>query len=280
MTNTCTDVQATLSTYLDAELENTDLREFETHIADCSSCRGSLELVERSHGALRLHLRDTPKASDMLRKRLGNALDQEDAQRHVAQRRQWLSWSLPAAASAVAVAALALFVWNDLNPQSQDLRAQSSQVTRDAARHHLQDQPLFVSSDRGSIAQSAATYLEQPVQAPRFSSTQVRLLGWTPVQLDGKQSATFVYEVMNQQGRHKMNVHAVKRSDIDVRSQSKLRIDGAELWIDSAMGFNTVTYVGSQSLAYVFSSGMSTESLVDLVTNTDIVNMLNQRRQR
>ena len=280
MSNTCTDVQATLSTYLDEELENADLREFESHVTDCADCQDNLESAERSHSALRAHLRATPKASDLLRKRLSAALDQEDQLRQRRWRRQWLSWSLPAAASALAVAALALFMWTDLHSQAEGTQAQSSQVTRDAARHHLREKALFVSGDRTSVGRSAASYLDYPVQAPRFSSSKVRLLGWTPAQLGGKQSVTFVYEVIDRRGRHEMNVHAVKRSEIDVSSQIKLKLDGAELWVDSAFGFNTVTYAGSQSIAYVFSSDMTTDALVDLVTDTDIVNMLSRPPSR
>jgi hypothetical protein len=177
------------------------------------------------------------------------------------------------------VAALTLFVWTDLQSQKAPV-AKSSQVTRDVARQHLQEKPLFVAGDRGSVDRSAASYLDYPVNAPRFSSTKVRLLGWTPAQLGGKQSATFVYEVIDRRGRHEMNVHAVKRSEIDVSAQAKLNMDGAELWIDNAYGFNTVTYAGSESLAYVFSSDMAADALIDLVTNTDLVNMLSQRPAR
>lgn len=277
MSNTCTDVQATLSTYLDGELDNADLREFEGHVTDCAECQTTLESAERSHSALRTHLGDTPPASDLLRKRLGAALDQEDRGRQQTQRRQWLAWSLPAAASALAASALALFVWTDLVGSPENARAQSSQVTRDAARHHLQESPLFVSSDRRTVGRSAANYLDHPVQAPRFSSTEVRLLGWTPVQLGGKQSATFVYEAIDRRGRHKINVHPIRRSEIDVSSQVKLTHDGAELWVDSAFGFNTVTYAGSTSTAYVFSSDMAAEALVNLVINSDIVNVVSHQ---
>ncbi len=280
MSNTCTDVQATLATYLDAELENSDLREFESHVADCDDCQKTLELAERSHSALRSHLQATPKAPDLLRKRLSLALDQEDKVQQKKRRKEWVSWSLPAAASALAVAALTLFIWNDLSAQSETDVAKTSHVTQAAARQHLLNKPFYVSNDRTSVGRSATSYLTHPVQAPRFSSTKVRLLGWTPAQLGGKQSATFVYEVVDRKGRHQVNVHAVKRSEIDVGGQIKLKIGDAELFIDDALGFTTVTYAGSPSLAYVFSSDMSAEALVDLVTNTDLVNILSQRPRR
>ena len=77
-----------------------------------------------------------------------------------------------------------------------------------------------------------------------------------------------------------MNVHAVKRGAIDVAGQVKLNIGGAELSIDNALGFTTVTYSGSNALSYVFSSDMSAEALVDLVTNTDLLNVLTRRPRR
>lgn len=280
MSNTCTDIQATLSTYLDAELDNADLRDFEGHVGDCADCQQTLALAERSHTALRAHLSNTPKASDLLRKRLENALDQEDKVLERQRRKEWFAWSLPAAASALAVAALSLFIWTDLNQPTETATTQTGQVTRDAARQHLLDKPLFIGNDRTSVGRGATDYLNLPVQAPRFSSTKVRLLGWTPAQLAGKQSATFVYEVVDRKGRHQVNVHAVKRSEIDISSQITLEVSGAKLAVDSALGFTTVTYAGSEGLAYVFSSDMSAEELIVLVTNTDIFNMLTRRPTR
>jgi anti-sigma factor RsiW len=280
MSNTCTDIQATLSTYLDAELDNADLREFESHVGDCDDCQSLIESAERSHSALRAHLQETPKASDLFRKRLANALDQEDKGSQRERRRDWIFWSMPAAASALAVAALALFIWTDLSPQPEVTTVQSSLVTQDAARQHLQEKPLIIGNDRSTMGRSATDYLRQPVQAPRFASTEVQLKGWSPAQLAGKPVATFVYEVTDRKGLHRVNVHVVKRGELDLSSHRKLKIGGAELSVASALGFTTVTYAGSGPLAYVFSSDMTAESLMYLVTNTDIVNTISQRPAR
>ena len=275
MSNSCADIQATLSTYLDAELEDADLREFEGHIMDCSECKSLLDTAESSHSALRAHLGNPPPASDLLKKRLSAAFDAEDRELVSRQRREWISWSLPAAASALAVAALAIFVWTDLVAPESKGELTSSEITQDAARKQLRDNPLFLSSgDRLSVGRSAASYLDRPVQLPRFTSTKIRLLGWMPAQLGGRQSVTFVYEVIDKTGRHEMNVHAIDLSQVKLGAQNKRRIDGADLWVDSAFGFNTVTYAESESFAYVFSSDLSVPALVDMVTNTDIVNML------
>ena len=275
MPNACADIQATLSAYLDAELQDVEVREFETHLSDCARCQGSFEQAEQGHSALRSHLRATPPASDFLNKKILLSLDKEDAARKRAARTNW--FSIPVAASAVAAAALALFVWSDLvaPPQDAPVARKSSQVTQDVARQHLREAPLFVSNDRGTVGRGAADFLNTDVRAPRFSSQEVKLLGWTPAQLGGKQSATFVYEVTNQTGRHRVHAHAVALADIDFRSQTKLVIEGAELWVDGAYGFNTVTYHPRDGrLAYVFSSDMGLDALVAMVTRTDTVNTL------
>ena len=277
MENTCNHMQASVSSYLDEEFDDAELREFETHVADCEDCQASLQLAERTHGALRVHLRNTPAASELFQKRVLNALDAEDHSRASMQRREWLSWSLPAAASALAAAALVLFVWTDLNAGRTEAKVQrSAQVVRDAARQHLRETPLFVSGDRQMVGQGAASFLEAPVSPPRFWSPEVRLLGWTPAQLDGRRSATFVYEVIDRAGRHRVHAHAVELDDIDLSSQKKFTFDGGTLWIASAYGYNTVTYAGEQHVGYVFSSDLPLEALVDLVAKTDIVNTLSQ----
>ena len=84
MLNTCEDIQSIFSSYLDEELHNSDLREFESHVSGCEDCQESLQIHEREHSALRAHLRATPSAPDLLKKRLSLALDAEDKTRRSA----------------------------------------------------------------------------------------------------------------------------------------------------------------------------------------------------
>ncbi len=274
MPNACDDIRSTQCAYLDAELQDVEVREIEMHLTECPSCQESFETAEQEHSALRAHLRAAAPPSDFLNKKIMAALDAEDANRIRAERSAWLS--IPAIASAVAAAALVLFLWTSFIPGKHKVPvAKSSQVTQDVARQHLRETPLFVSNDRRTVGRGAADFLNTPVRAPRFSSQGVKLLGWTPAQLGGKQSATFVYEVTNQTGRHRVHAHAVALANVDLQSQSRIVIDGAELWVDGAYGFNTVTYHPQNSrLAYVFSSDMSVDALVAMVTRSDTVNML------
>ena len=267
MPNACADIQISLYAYLDSELSNADLREFEGHLSNCDTCQQLCRKAKHEHEVLRAQLGATPHASDLLARRIQSTLDAEDRAQQKIVRRRWLSF--PVAASTVAAAALVLFIWSDLvhTDQAQHVVATSApgQVTRDAARQHLQQTPLLV-SDRNT-----------PVGAPQFSSQKVKLLGWTPGRLQGKQnlqpqeSATFVYEVRNTTGSYRVHAQVVALSRLDLRTQTKLVVGGTELWVDSALGFNTVTYISKGGLAYVFSSDMSVQALVAVVTHTDIM---------
>ncbi len=279
MSNICADIETSQIPYLDGELEDGDLQEFETHITDCDDCQHRLETVMQSHTELRAILQATPPASDLLMKRVSLALDAEDQQKRHAQRQNWMRWSMPFGASALAVAALALFVWSDLAASEEGQVAKSSQVTQDAARQHFQESPLFVSEDRSSIGRGAAGYLRTPVSAPRFATQNVRFLGWTPSQLGGKQSVAFVYEVVNRTGRHEVRVNAAALDSLQLQSAEMKSANGFEYWTDTAYGFQTVTVKRGETIAYVFSSDLSLSSLLGLVTNTDIVNSL-ERSQK
>jgi len=271
MSHTCTDIRTSLNAYLDSELEEADLREFESHLNDCHSCQEMFTNAEQAHRALRSHLQATPPASEFLTKKIMSALDQEDAQQRSTERLRWLS--LPSAAMVLAAAALALFIWNEgLSNSSTDAVAKSSQVTRDAARQHFRETPLFVSNDRGSVGRGAADFLNTPVHAPRFYSSNIKLIGWTPTQIGGRQSATFVYEFVNQTGRHRVHVQTVDVAYVNLNSQRQQTIDGTKLWVDSAYGFNAVTYASADRLAYIFSSDISVDALIELVSSTDTVN--------
>ena len=278
MSNNCTNSESTTFAYLDGELEELDVRDFESHLSGCTSCQEELDSAMSEHSALRMHLQSPPAAPEGLEARMMIALDSEEfeqrKQRRQQRRQQWLSWSLPTGASVLAAAALVLFMWSDLQ-SSDTAQPQSSQVTRDTARQHFQDTPLFVSGDPSTVGRGAGQYLNRSVAPPQFSTQQkVRLLGWTPSSVNGKQSATIVYEVVNRTGRHEMRVNLVPRQSLDLLSQRKLTLAGSSYWVDSAYGVQTVTVDAGESIAYVFSSDLSIEVLLSLVTQTDIVNTL------
>ncbi len=273
MLNACTDIQATLSAYLDGELQDTEVHEFESHLSDCSNCQVSFESQEQEHSALRAHLASPPLPSEFMERKILAALDAEDETRKKAARSQW--FSMPVFASAVAAAALFLFVWTNVAEQDAATAPKpSNQVAEDVARQHLQE-PIFVSNDRKVGGRSAGQYMNRDVRAPHFPSQKVKFIGWSPSKLGGRQAASFIYELRNETGLHRVHAHAVAIEELNFRSQKKLIVDGLQFWVDGAYGFNTVTYHPVDSpVAYVFSSDISLDALVAMVTRTDIVNVL------
>jgi hypothetical protein len=179
----------------------------------------------------------------------------------------------------VAAAALALFVWKDLSaPSPAEVARASSQVTRAAARQHFDATPLVVSNDRSMVSRSATRYMQAPVQVPEFSTDDVRLIGWQPTQLDGRQSATFIFDVLLSGRLHRVNLHAVNLDHVDLSSQQRVVVGSVPLWIDHAYGYHTVTFEGPRNLGYVFSSNMNVDALVSLVAHSDLVALVDRQR--
>lgn len=278
MSPACSENAKLVPAYLDDELAESDLREFEGHLTDCQPCKDGLACAQREHRAMRAHLKP-PAAPDLLRAKLCRSLDEADEQERHERLARLRAWSLPAVACVVAACALALFSYRELKGPATI--AGESAITRDAARKHFIESPMVVSDDRGMVARSAGNFLSTPVRPPRFSHQGVSLLGWEPGHLDGRQAATFVYELARHRtGRHRVNVHVLGAHDLDLSAQTKRVIEGRELWIDEALGMNTVTYRSDGTIAYVFTSDMALDELLQLVTQTDILMVLDDQRAR
>lgn len=279
MQNSCEDIRTTLMTYLDDELETADQQQFEDHVSGCSSCSALLEEEKGWHTELREKLQASVALPDSLWERVTQGLDGEDADLRDRRRSRALHSVFPVFAATLAAAALLLFVWSEVRAPSTPA-APSRRVSRDAAREHLQGSPLFVSQDRASVRQGAARYLAQPVRTPQFFSKEIRLLGWTPGRLAGKPSAVFVYQLRDRSGLHRINVHLVDRSVLDIESLTPVRASGIELRATSAFGLQTVIFAGSGDVAYVFTSDLPLDRLATLAAQSDVVNVLDNRLRK
>lgn len=122
----CSSIDTLAMAYLDDELADAELRDFELHLHGCGACRQHVDREREALAALRARLA-APPAPDLLRARVAAALDRED---RAQVRARVAGWALPATASVAAVAALALFVFLPGKP-SPDA------VATEVVQHHL-----------------------------------------------------------------------------------------------------------------------------------------------
>ena len=132
MTSLCASIDTLAMTYLDDELADEELRDFEMHMIDCAACRQRVDTEREALADLRSKLAP-PATPDVVRARLIDSLDAEDGRAAREDRRGRIAgWFLPGAATFAAVAALALFAWSRVPEKVPD------SVASDVARTQMQ----------------------------------------------------------------------------------------------------------------------------------------------
>jgi len=261
----CSDIETLVHTYLDGELADHDLDEFEDHTSECEACHARVEEEIEFRNDLRRRLAP-PRAPGELRGRLMAALDKEDAQAARAERSRRFSWVLPGAATLAAAAALLLFV----QAQTQSPAAHVP-VTYDAVKSHLHQQPIEVQG-ASAVSPWIKQHFEPTVAPPRFSSSDISLRGARLSHLRGRDAAQLFYEIDRNHRRNAMQVHILDGANLDLGGAVKRHIGGRDLWLDKELGYSVVTYKDpSDGMAYVFTSDMSGKELLDLVVGSDLL---------
>src|SRR4051794_28931741 len=128
----CESIDTLAMAYLDDELAAEERHELEAHMTECTACRSQLDGERAEHVMLRTAL-VAPPASDLLRAKIGRALDGEDR----AARRRWAQYLLPGSAMLAAAAAIAVFV--SVKPVDDH---QVGPVARAAVRQQLRQLPM------------------------------------------------------------------------------------------------------------------------------------------
>ena len=275
MATQCNDVDTLLPTYLDGELAPHDQLAFEHHLADCASCRETVNGERAYLDAVRARLAPPAPPAD-LAARVRRALDDED--RRVAQaRRRWSwSWALPGAAGLAAAAALALFVTGEATHEAAPV-AESAAV-REAVGERLDDAPIRRGSP-AEISVAANERLRMPVSLPRFSPVvdESSLKGWQPREVEGRQAVTLLYENVPDPrgGLHRLRVHLFDARDQELSGGQPVVVLGKELRVATPYGVSTVWFKDANGIAWVFSSDMSLRDLTRLVGASDLVYKVN-----
>ena len=74
-----------------------------------------------------------------------------------------------------------------------------------------------------------------------------------------------------------MTVHILDARNLELRGQRRINVSGQTLWVDRPFGFSAVSYRDNQGMAYVFTSEMAEDELVDLVVSSDILHRIGER---
>jgi anti-sigma factor RsiW len=105
----CESIDTLAMAYLDDELAPEERRELETHLTECTSCRGEIDGARADQSLIQGSL-VAPRATDTMRMRLLRSFDEADRETARAERKRMSSWLLPGGAIAAAAAAILVFV--------------------------------------------------------------------------------------------------------------------------------------------------------------------------
>jgi anti-sigma factor RsiW len=194
--------------YCDGELDAAAAAEIERHLETCPDCANLLKDIEESRGALR---QDAPyyRASDELRDRIGDALDDEEGKRRP-RMAAWTTRSFLTGAvggsgftALAAVLAFVLLVQPAPNLLVDDL---TNAHLRSMMSDHVID---VVSSDRHTVKPWFAGHTDVSPPAVNFVAQGYTLVGGRADYIDGHRSAVVVYR----HGKHVINVFAWAAGD-------------------------------------------------------------------
>ncbi|HUS64841.1 MAG TPA: zf-HC2 domain-containing protein [Kofleriaceae bacterium] len=275
MATQCNDVDTLLPTYLDGELAPHDQLAFEHHLADCGSCRETVNGERAYLDAVRARLAPPAPPAD-LAARVRRALDDEDRRVSQARRRWSWSWALPGGAGLAAAAALVLFVTGELSHQAAP--AAESAAVREVVADRLDDAAIRRGSP-AEISVAANERLRMPVSLPRFSPVvdEASLKGWQPREVEGRQAVTLLYENVPDPrgGLHQLRVHLFDARNQSLDGGEPVFVLGKELRVGRPFGVSSVWFKDASGIGWVFSSDMALRDLVQLVGASDLLYKLN-----
>lgn len=189
--------------YCDGELDAASAADIERHLETCTDCANLLTDIERTRGALRQDA-SYYRASDELRQRIGDALDDEVGKHHqrtpVLAARSFLTGAVSGGGITALAAVLAFFLLVQPSPNLlvDDL---TNAHLRSMMSDHVID---VVSSDRHTVKPWFAGHTDVSPPAVNFAPQGYTLVGGRADYIDGHRAAVVVYR----HGKHVINVFA------------------------------------------------------------------------
>jgi anti-sigma factor RsiW len=264
----CESIDTLSMAYLDDELATEERHELETHLTECTSCRTHLDGERFDQSLIKRALAVTP-APDLLRAKIGKALDREDAEKAKETRRGWYQWMLPGSAMIAAAAAIVMFVGMQTQPERV-----AGTVAQQASKHVSRTLPLEVQG------QSTGPWLNQhfaAVKPPNFKEVEeTQLLGarLLPGAINGHDAAALSYQIRRGTDPFILSVLVVRDlGEDEMREGSPMRVNNRTVYVmESAPGQAVVTYVDRNNMGYMFMAPeLNVNELVWLVSRTDLV---------
>lgn len=268
----CQSIDTLAMAYLDDELVAEERRELELHLLGCAACKQHVD-AERADLQLVRKALVAPPAPDLLKARIGRALDLEDKEYARVQRRRWTSWLLPGSATLAAAAAILMFVF--VKPPAANAPAGS--VAQEAVRQQSRSMPLEV---QGA---STGPWLREhfrPVEPPRFTEPGIDLVGARLTSVAGHEAALLKYVVSI--GDDKFTLTAVLIDGIRAEQLSggqPIKVGERTLHVHDANGVPAITYVDGSGMGYTFAAErLSPQELLELVVSSDLIGRAQQGR--
>jgi hypothetical protein len=242
MTSLCASIDTLAMTYLDDELADEELRDFEMHMIDCAGCRARVDAERDALADLRSRLAP-PATPDVVRARLRATLDAEDDRASRDERKSRVAgWLLPGAASVAAVAALVLFAFSRIPEPAPE------SVASDVVRTQMKSPEIVIPTSVGEA---------MPIDAPVFGVAE-----WRGQTTQRREVVNRLYRVRLAPGVER----ALQRSDFDARGLA------LEPGVYSVDGQIVVAYRTSNGRAYLFSSpDLAVQDMVSVIERFDLV---------
>lgn len=268
----CQSIDTLAMAYLDDELVAEERRELELHLLDCQACKKHVD-GERAELALVRKALVAPPAPDLLKARIGRALDLEERAHAKAVRRQWSQWILPGSAALAAAAAILMFVF--VKPAAVTTSAGS--VAQEAVRQQTRSMPMEV---QGA---STGPWLREhfrPVEPPQFTEPGITLVGARLTSVAGHEAALLKYIVSI--GDNEFTLTTVLIDGIRPERLSggqAIKVGDRTLHVHDANGVPAITYVDGQGMGYTFAAErLSPQELLELVVSSDLIGRAQQGR--
>jgi anti-sigma factor RsiW len=262
----CKSIDTLAMAYLDDELAAEERHELETHLTECTECRGRLDQERSDQSVIRRAL-VAPLPPDMMKARLARALDAEDTAAAKEQRRRWYRYLLPGSAMVAAAASIALFVGVQVTPEHV-----AGNVAHQATRHATRSLPLEV---QGA---STGPWLRQhfaSVEPPQIVEPGTQLLGarLMPGAINGHDAAALSYQIRSGASPFILSVLVVRDlGEDEMREGFPMEVAGRKVYLVESDGQAVVTYVDRNHMGYMFMAPeLSVNELVRLVSRTDLV---------